>query len=85
MAASLLAAALAGCESTADPAYCGVSRAGYEQALTEVGQRLSQYQGCVSKAIGSDNCSAEFAELSSAQSNLERGSSDVQKYCPKSP
>jgi outer membrane murein-binding lipoprotein Lpp len=85
LAALLAAIALAGCQDTPDPAYCGVSRTGYEHALTEVSQRLSDYQGCVSKAIGSDDCSAQFSALSSAQSNLERGSDDIRKYCPKSP
>jgi hypothetical protein len=85
LAAFLAASALAGCQDNPDPAYCGVARTGYEHALTEVTQRLSDYQGCISKAIGSDSCSAQFSELSSAQSNLERGSSDVGKYCLKNP
>ena len=85
LAAFLAAIALAGCQDTPDPAYCGVSKTGYEHALTDVSQRLSDYQGCLSRAIGSDDCSAQFSALSSAQSNLERGASDVQKYCAKSP
>jgi hypothetical protein len=85
LAALLAAIALAGCETTADPAYCGVSKTGYEHALTDVNQRLSDYQGCLSKAIGSDDCEAQFSALSSSQSNLEHGASDVQKYCIKSP
>jgi hypothetical protein len=85
LAAFLAVGALTGCQSTPDPAYCGVARTGYEHALTEVNQRLSDYQGCLSKAIGSDSCEAQFSALSSAQSNLDRGSSDVQQYCFKSP
>ena len=85
LAASLALVALAGCQSPPDPAYCGVSRTGYEHALTDVNQRLSQYQGCLSKAIGSDDCSAQFSDLSSAQSNLEKGASDIQRYCTKCP
>ena len=85
LAAFLGALALAGCQETPDPAYCGISKTGYEHALTDVTQRLSDYQGCLSRAIGSDDCSAQFAQLSSAQTNLERGASDVQKYCPKGP
>jgi hypothetical protein len=85
LAAFLAASALAGCQDAPDPAYCGVARTGYEHALTEVNQRLSAYQGCLSKAIGDDSCSSQFSDLSSAQSNLEHGASDVGKYCLKNP
>lgn len=85
LAALLAAIALAGCQNTSDPAYCGVAKTGYEHALTDATQRLSDYQGCLSRAIGSDDCAAQFSALSSAQSNLERGASDVQQYCPKGP
>ena len=86
LAAFLAAGALAGCQDTPpDPAYCGVARTGYEHALTDVNQRLSDYQGCISKAIGGDSCEAQFSDLSSAQDNLQHGASDVGRYCLKSP
>ena len=85
LAAFLAASALAGCQDAPDPAYCGVARTGYEYALTDVNQRLSAYQGCLSRAIGDDSCSSQFSDLSSAQSNLEHGASDVGKYCLKNP
>ena len=85
LAAFLAVGALTGCQNTPDPAYCGVARTGYEHALTEVNQRLADYQGCLSKAIGGDSCSSQFSDLSSAQSNLEHGASDVGKYCLKNP
>ena len=86
LAAFLMAVALAGCQNTPpDPAYCGVARTGYEHALTDANQRLSDYQGCLSKAIGGDSCSDQFSALSSAQSDLEHGASDVRQYCVKNP
>ena len=77
--------ALTACQDRSDHAYCDVSKTGYEHALTEVNQRLSAYQGCVSRALGSDDCSAQFSDLSSAQSNFQHGASDVRQYCGKAP
>lgn len=77
--------ALAACQNRSDPAYCDVSKTGYEHARTEVNQRLSAYQGCLSRAIGSDDCSGQFSDLSSAQSNLQHGANDVRQYCGKAP
>ena len=85
LAALLATLVLAACQDRSDRAYCDVSKTGYEHALTEVNQRLSAYQGCLSRAIGSDDCAAQFSDLSSAQSNLQHGASDVRQYCAKAP
>ena len=85
LVASLATMAIAGCQSPPDHAYCDVSRTGYQNALADVNQRLDQYKGCLSRVGGSSACSSEFEALSSSQSNLERGASDVQRYCAKSP
>ena len=77
--------ALAACQDRSDHAYCDVSKTGYEHALNEVNQRLTAYQGCLSRALGSEDCSAQFSDLSSAQSNLQHGASDVRQYCGKAP
>ena len=36
LAAFLAASALAGCQDTPDPAYCGVARTGYELSLIHI-------------------------------------------------
>ena len=85
LVALLGALALAGCaEDKSDPAYCGVARAGHENALKEVNINLGRYTGCIGRSkTGGADCSVEFGDLRAAQTDLETSASDMAQYCPK--
>ena len=82
---ALLVGATACTTRAADPSYCGVAQTGYKNSLAELNQRLSQYSSCVARSTGSAACASEFADLRSAQANLETSAGDVARYCPAKP
>jgi len=71
---------LAGCSSS-DRSYCPVAQTGYRNALGEVNQTLGRYASCVGRSSVVVDCAAEFDQLQSAQSNLDKSVSDVREYC----
>jgi hypothetical protein len=83
-AAMLGALALAGCaENKSDASYCGVARAGHDNALKEVNINLGRYTGCIGRSKSGGDCEVEFGGLRAAQTDLETSASDMAQYCPK--
>ena len=67
--------------AAAGPQQCGDAVDQYNSAASEVSDALRLYASCLSSSEGRDDCSSEFASLTSAQSDFESAVSNYQSEC----
>jgi hypothetical protein len=67
----------------AGPDECKEAIADYNSALEEISNAMERYSRCVSdsRSQGHDDCSPEFRQLKSSQSDLEAAVSDYGSEC----
>ncbi len=65
----------------ADPDECQDAITHYNTAKSDLADALPVYVNCLSDSKGHDDCSAEFSQLQSAQSDFEDAVSEYQSDC----
>jgi hypothetical protein len=67
--------------ASAGPNECRDAAEQYKTAVSEVTSALQQYATCVTSSDGTDDCSSEFASLSSAHNDFETAASQYASEC----
>ena len=67
--------------ASAGPDECREAAEQYKSAVSEVASALTQYATCVTSSDGTDDCSSEFASLSSAHDDFETAASNYVNEC----
>lgn len=67
--------------ASAGPEECREAAEQYKSAVSEVTSALTQYATCVTSSDGTDDCSSEFASLSSAHNDFETAASQYASEC----
>jgi len=67
--------------ASAGPDECREAAEQYKSAVSEVSSALTQYATCVTSSDGTDDCSSEFASLSSAHDDFETAASRYVNEC----
>jgi len=82
LAGALAAVALvSGSTVRADVEGCRAAIDHYNSAADEIGTALRTYARCVDDSRGHDDCTSEFEQLRSAQSDFEDAVSDYRTTC----
>lgn len=67
--------------ASAGPDECREAAEQYKSAVREISSALTQYATCVTSSDGTDDCSSEFASLSSAHDDFETAASHYVNEC----
>lgn len=81
IAGAALFALVAMHSATAGTEECQDAINSYNSSRSDVFGALKAYERCVSDSDGTDDCSTEFRNLSSAQDDFESAVSDYQSNC----